>query len=60
VFQWFINGDPGGGKQLPAVSSHNLPFWLLPDKSFKMQAGMLSNHVTDLETQQALMVESVR
>ena len=56
----FINQDPGREKQLPAVSSNNLPFWLLPDKSFKKQAGMLSNHMTDLETQQALMVDGVR
>lgn len=47
-------------KLLLAASTDNLPLWLLPGKSFKKQAGMLGNHMADLETQQALMGECVR
>lgn len=51
---------PHLGKLPLAASMNNLPLWLLPGKSFKKQAGMLGNHMADLETQQALMGERVR
>lgn len=53
AFQRFIRRDAGREQQLAAGSSNNGPLRLLPDRSPREQAGMLSNHTAHGNTASA-------